>query len=263
VPCIVQLLPFIYIVTDGAYVFAISGAYRYAMATQSGCCLMFMEYMDSKVVRFLTSGHSYPRRASGKEKQRWGKETRAYTSVHVPEVKLDYDAHMGGVDHVDQKQAIVRLKYKWRRPAMVNYMWHIEQALSTAHMFNKMLFPAAYKTAKGHSKRTLHDDMFDLVEGLLDAAHALDPEGLHFNSGSVPEWVNNWKPLPLAKDHVYTKTMLKKARCIVCHFAPIAMRKESSKQSMYRGCKACGVALCCEDCFKDFHTRGKGWEKYW
>jgi hypothetical protein len=52
---------------------------------------------------------------------------------------------------------------------MVNYIFfNFETALTTAHQLNKLVYPEAYKTAQGKSKRTLHDDiMVSLVTAML------------------------------------------------------------------------------------------------
>jgi len=223
---------------------------------------MYHEFMDKKIVKFLSTIHSYLHVVEGTVKKRWDKETKKHVDISFSQVKTEYDSHMGGVDKVDHLESLVRIPYRFRRPHMVNYIFHFETALTTAHQLNKLAYPEAYTSAKGRTKRTLQDDMIDLVKQLL--AYAKDNEE---EDDPVRELSADHKRkarLPLAKDHWIDKMPGgKKGRCAVCEGSrQIAAGKSS--HPVRNGCPLCQKYFCCSKCFSEFHDRNtKGYEELW
>eukprot|EP00854_Cymbomonas_tetramitiformis_P034362 gene34362-biopygen27084 len=139
------------------------GEYRWATAKHDAQTYLYMEYGDNKIVRFLSTKHGSPDGNPGLNKERWDSDGRKYVQIFLPQVKLDYDAGMGGCDLADYLEYQVRIKYRTRRPHLVNYFWHFETAVYSAHRVNTLLYPEEYE----NGKRTFHDDVTSLCESIL------------------------------------------------------------------------------------------------
>ncbi|KAK3268350.1 hypothetical protein CYMTET_23143 [Cymbomonas tetramitiformis] len=121
------------------------GEYRWATATCDEVPFLYMEYGDNKMVRFLSTAHSSPEANPGKVKSRSQSETRTYEDVFLPQVKLDYYSGTGSCDLADMMESLIRLDYRFRRPHLINYAWHFETAVYSAHRTNRLLYPESYK----------------------------------------------------------------------------------------------------------------------
>ncbi|KAK3244127.1 hypothetical protein CYMTET_46250 [Cymbomonas tetramitiformis] len=139
------------------------GEYRWATSKHEDKSYLYMEYGDNKVVRFLSTKHGSPHENPGREKERWDSDSRKFQSIFLPQVKLDYDAGMGGVDLADCLESLVRIKYRTRRPHLINYFWHFETSVYASHRINILLYPEEYNAGK----RTFHDDVLSLCEWAL------------------------------------------------------------------------------------------------
>jgi len=61
------------------------GSYRFANSVVTGVTILYHEYMDSKIVKFLSSIHSYAAMIAGKTKLRWERKngTVRFATVQV------------------------------------------------------------------------------------------------------------------------------------------------------------------------------------
>jgi hypothetical protein len=207
-------------------------------------CVLYVEYLDSKVVRFLSTIHAHPKVGDGLMRNKWDKDSKRYTSVFQPAMKKDYDKHMGSVDLVDMLESQVRIKYKFRRPHLVNYFWHFETAVIIAHQFNALLYPEEYKSPTNRTLRTMRDDVVQLAKCLL-LESGEDASGL-----DVP-------PLDkgLAHNHppVYHE---KRGACALKEECQQKVRDNAGELKRGReGCAGCGVHLCGAQCWVKWHKK--------
>ncbi|KAK3242470.1 hypothetical protein CYMTET_47842 [Cymbomonas tetramitiformis] len=209
------------------------GDYKWATYVYEKVSFLYMEYGDNKMVRFLSTIHGSCELNKGKTKERWDSDSRTYSNVFLPEVKLDYDGGMGGVDLADMLESFVRIEYRTRRPYMVNYLWHFETAVYVSHRICRLLYPDAYK------RRTLHDDMRALIRSIVKF------------SGSVRELEREESVKRRRSQHVALATdhppgTFQRDRCAVC-------RDDKKKTS--KGCETCEVILCSSKCWKLHHQK--------
>ncbi|XP_015436732.1 PREDICTED: piggyBac transposable element-derived protein 4-like [Dufourea novaeangliae] len=187
--------------------------------------LMVLKWKDKKDVLMLSSIHNDEKTMIEKRGRRQEK----------PNVVLDYNKNMGGVDLGDG----VMVAYTAARNRLKKYYETIFLRLIDMCCFNAYII---YKKDKGHLDR-LHC-LIECVEKLVDN-NIVKTHPKTSTSSSTP------KPSRLVKRHFPEQMKsdigkTKSRKCRVCY------KKGVRKESTY-WCPDCKVALCINNCFKISH----------
>lgn len=199
--------------------------------------LLCVKYKDKRDVYMLTNIHQ-------ETTQRKRVRGRHETFVDRPDCISDYNAHMGGVDKVDQLLSpydATRKTLKWYKKLAVHF---VQISMLNAYILykkkpeNKMTFLKYQTTVIKHllvaDNPHLTDELNDDTEARLSGRHFL---------GNTP---------PTAKGD---KKKLLTRRCRVCH-------KKGIRREVTTICNQCPSqpALCPVNCFELYHTKLCYWE---
>lgn len=196
--------------------------------------VMVLSWKDKRIVTMISNYSSN----GVKEIYRY-KKGGSTVIVSKPEVVLDYNDNMGGVDnsdHMNMTYAFKRKSVKWWRKL---FFWIFNLAIVNSFiLFNKE------KKSRNMSVVKQKDFRINLFNQLIE---------------SVPH--NNSKkrrrPIILNRESRLTHNnhFIEKGKnkdCVVCSYRSIPGRR---KQTVYY-CKTCELkpAMCLDDCFERYHT---------
>ena len=136
----------------------------------------------------------------------------------------------------------MRISYKFRRPYLVNMIWHFELAVGICHKFMMLAYPEKYT---GNHHRTVQEDLSDLIESMVEYGRSRKPR--KYSAGRPKKAYTE----PKAKNHPPGK-LEKRGRCIQC-----------TTGSFTRGCVGCAVHLCSGECWRLYHQDKKNWDQEW
>ncbi|XP_052807854.1 piggyBac transposable element-derived protein 4-like [Mya arenaria] len=206
--------------------------------------LLAMRYKDKRDVTMLTNFHEANMAVLEKRDYRTG------DNVRKPKCIVDYCKHMGGVDLLDQfghYNCLTRKSKKWWRKL---FYYLVNMTFVNSYILYK-------KFAVGEKK--LDHDKFrsaivcSLLEEAGDVACRQVKRGRPV-LGEIPtRMVSRCFP-----EYIPAKEGAKRARplrdCVVCN--PKKKERDGHKRVMTSfWCPECQVALCVNQCFKDFHTK--------
>ncbi len=154
--------------------------------------------------------------------------------VSCPEIVVDYNKHMGGVDLADQAicyYSVGRKTLKWWR----RIFWRMhDQAITNAFVLYKENFPST-KKLKPQKHFRMQSAAYELRRhpGRPYSAPLSRLSGKHF---------------------VYRNTVRK--RCVVCAYKRPSLRsKKYNDKKIMTWCPKCQVHLCIGKCFEAYHVR--------
>lgn len=195
--------------------------------------MAFCGWRDKRFVKTLTTFHT-PALVDTNKLDRITK-----TPIRKPNVVVDYNDHMGGVDLVDQVTSAypsMRKSLKWYK----KYFLHIMDIC----LYNTMVIFNCLNLEKKNYLNVRES----VIDGLLEAHHR--PSSRHSggrrSDKPLPQRINS-RCFPSAVPATAKRKDAMK-RCAVCK--KHGLRKESRYE-----CKTCEVALCVVPCFEVFHTK--------
>lgn len=209
--------------------------------------LACVAWWDKKPIGFLST--VYSSRLIEKPVKNKNPERRL---VKMPEVVLEYNYNMGGVDSSDQKRKTYAFPHQGKKWYLHMYHYMIESAVGNSHItFNDL-------RVHYREKVTALQFRWELIEGLFSLADMLQHSDIR-DMSETPEsaytsFVSNHRRKN-ANDRLSGRHFVEKVeakgfqgtRCVVC-----AARKKRRVTKFV--CPDCGVHLCPEQCFKIFHT---------
>lgn len=202
---------------------------RGSMVAKTNGEILAMSWVDRKQVRMLTT-HSSAALVS--VRRAGGQDTR------VPQMVVDYNKGMGGVDVADQMTdhyaSELRTVKCWRKIVF--------------HLFDRTVTNAyiCYKNNPHNQERKLTHQKFlvSVIEGLINGYQEPRVRGRRPSVGPHESRLTERHFIENIPDD-------KRRKCAVC----------SNNASAYKGtrirtwCPDCGVALCLSNCFKLYHTQ--------
>ncbi len=160
--------------------------------------------------------------------------------VSCPEIVVDYNKHMGGVDLADQAMcyySVGRKTLKWWR----RIFWRMhDQVITNAFVLYKENSPSTEKL-----KPQKHFRM-QLAYALTSAAYELRRHPGRPYSAPLSRLSG--------KHFVYRNTVRK--HCVVCAYKrPSSRSKKYNDKKIMTWCPKCQVHLCIGKCFEAYHVR--------
>lgn len=191
--------------------------------------LSVMVWRDSNLVSMISTYHHL----------QVGSQNKYNRITYKPNIVLDYNKSMGGVDRKDQflsAHPVERLRNKvWYKKVFC-------RLLSTA-VFNAFVIFSTKNPKMSHREFRIV-----LAEDLLKRHRRIDltnePRLKLNRAGQLTTRTNN-RPL-VDHDHFPARSSSKKARCWMC-----TRRKRDTRTTWM--CIECNVSLCIEHCFRDYH----------
>ncbi|XP_023210227.1 piggyBac transposable element-derived protein 4-like [Centruroides sculpturatus] len=197
--------------------------------------VMIQKWHDRRTVTFLSTFHS-PRMVSN--------ETRTGKTVMKPQVVVDYNNTMGGVDLLDQHLH----DYTVARKRGKKYYKKIFFQLLDISLYNSYVL----YTKNGGEKTHLSFRM-TIIERIITMYHTETRPSKHGQT-RIPS------PLRLTEKHFpdfippTDKKVAPTRYCVVCCSKRDDKEKKIRRETTYQ-CESCKVALCPAPCFKIYHTK--------
>lgn len=209
--------------------------------------MVCIAWWDKKPIAFLSNVYSsrvIQKQAKSKEPSR--------RIVKMPEIVLEYNYNMGGVDSSDQKKKSYAYPHPGKKWYLHMYHYLVETAMANSHV--------TYNDLRVHyrDKVTALAFRLELIEGLFGVADMMERSEIR-DMTDVPDSahtrfvLNNGEKKAqkrLTGRHFVQKLESKGFqgnRCVVC-----TARKERRRTKFF--CPDCDVHLCPDQCFKIFHT---------
>ncbi|XP_070188662.1 piggyBac transposable element-derived protein 4-like [Littorina saxatilis] len=221
--------------------------------------MMLMKYNDRKVVHLLSTVDTSAQKATGKT------DPRTNTPITKPEVVVNYNSHMGGVDRSDQMVSYATFNFRtlkwWKR-----VIFHV----ISLSVLNSYLM---YKDCTRDQPPLLHRQFRKkLVQSMIKSVRPEDVPGMNGRKRAGRPSADNIIRLQ-ARGHMPEKIVGtgRKDRiaraCVVCEPAersrvqPGQKRKRCGRESTYQ-CDTCRQTLCVTPCFKIYHSFTDYQKKY-
>ncbi|XP_068081806.1 piggyBac transposable element-derived protein 4-like [Anabrus simplex] len=203
--------------------------------------ILATKWVDKKNVHLLSTVHQRPDFAETKSKR--GK------LVLKPNMVVDYNSGMGGVDSHDQRLASYPLMRRYAKGYKKIYFYVFDMAMQNASVVHHMLNP-------GKRRPSFSSFRVDVAEQILEGVVLPDYRTRgRPSAGSTPTRLQerHWGHFP-TKIPPTTKKVIPSRRCKVC--VTRGLRKESSFE-----CHRCKVAMHEYDSFMTYHIQ-KDFTKY-
>ena len=169
----------------------------------------------------------------------------------IPQFINTYNYHMNGADIAGQLRAVYKTHLGMRRNWMCLFFWLLDTTIVNAFLLRRCHLPSALTVEELSKISPLANNHKAFRQSLVITL--LKPE------------IKRAEPLVVGKNHLPMRINTSshiihritcnqmQRRCYWCQLKKKIDRAVQSKRSSY-GCAACGVQLCRDDCFDEFHT---------
>lgn len=165
--------------------------------------------------------------------------------VVKPQIIIDYNHTMGGVDRSDQELSY----YETIRKQQKKYYKKIFRHLMDKALFNAFVI---YKKISKNSKKSFLDFRLEIIEEIFEK-NLQHPSRQNQGEANISRlvdrhFISHIPPNPIKKEP--------RRRCVVCCSKMDKNGKKVRKETR-TWCNDCNVGLCMEPCFKIYHTQKK------
>lgn len=172
-------------------------------------------------------------------------EVRKGKTVSKPNIVMDYNKTMGGVDRADQRLVY----YPSIRKGQKKYYKKIFRHLLDLSILNSFVLYKKNSGTKDHIDFRL--SLIEKIIGIYHTQSQLASHGKYFNSSISLRLTERHFPSYVPPTSCKTEP---RRRCIVCSSKRNDDGKRVRKESRYM-CKDCDVGLCIIPCFQIYHTK--------
>ena len=164
------------------------------------------------------------------------KKDGSIENVTCPEIVINYNSDMGGVDRNDQMKSYYPIPVTGKKWWVRIFFDVIDRSIHNAYIL--------YQESPSHAQQIFKDFRVRLAKQLIGNFSSRKRMGRPSAGPSLKRHRENHFPelLPTSE-----KGQRKEQRCKVCY------EKGNRKQTIYF-CSSCDIGLCPAPCFKDFHS---------